>query len=96
MRDRYGRITPDFAAWEKLGYHVREIHENTYTLTNSDDAYDFVNIVADYDTYYTDSGLPEYSKEHFEFPDSHLEDFTEAEQNQIKLDIENFKSESAK
>ena len=96
MRDRYGRITPDFAAWEKLGYRVAEIHENTYTLTNSDDAYDFVNIVADYDTYYTDSGLPEYSKEHFEFPDSHLEEFTEAEQNQIKLDIENFKSESAK
>lgn len=96
MKDKYGRITPDFDAWEKLGYHVGEIHENTYTLTNSDDAYDFVNIVADYDANCTDSGLPEYSKEHFEFPDSRLEDFTEAEQNQIELDIENFKAESAK
>ena len=91
MRDKYGRIIPDFDAWKKLGYYLEEIHENTYTLTNSDDAYNFVNVIAEYDT---DSGLPEYSKEHFEFPDSNLEDFTEAEQNQIKLDIENFKLET--
>lgn len=94
MKDEYGRITPDFQAWEKLGYCVGEIHENTYTLCNSDDPYDFINITAEYDTDCTDSGLPEYSKEHFEFPDSHLEDFTEAELNQIKLDIENYKLET--
>lgn len=96
MRDKYGRITPNFEAWKKLGYYLEEVHENTYTLTNSDDPYDFINIVAEYNTDYTDSGLPEYSKKHFEFPECALEDFTEAEQNQIKLDIENFKLETKK
>lgn len=96
MRDKYGRITPDFEAWKRLGYHLEEVHENTYTLTNSDNVYDFINIVAEYDTEYTDSGLPEYSKEHFEFSESTLDDFTEAEQALIKLDIENYKSEIKK
>ena len=96
MRDQYGRITPDFEAWEKLGYYVEEIHENTYTLTNSDNMMDFIYIIADYETYDNTSGLPEYTKEHYEGLNNHLEDFTEAEQNQIRLDIENFKTETKK
>lgn len=78
----------------KLGYFLEEIHANTYTLTNSNNVYDFINIVAQYDVNDTDSGLPEYSKEHFEFPKNRLEDFTEAELKQIELDIENFKRET--
>lgn len=79
-----------------MGYYVEDIHENTYTLTNSDNMWDFIDIIADYDTYDNNSGLPEYSKEHYEFPYSQIEEFTEAEQNQIRLDIENFKIETKK
>lgn len=93
MRDEYGRITPDFEAWEKLGYHFVDIHAETYTLTDSNNPYDFINIVAEYAPYCTENGLPEYTKEHFMYPNSRLEPFTIDELEQIKKDIDNFKNE---
>lgn len=95
MRDRYGEITPDFDAWEKLGYYLEEIHSHTYTLCNLDgDQYDFIHIVASYNTELRE---PEYTKEHFSLfindPRCEEEKFTPEELNQIKLDIENFKKE---
>lgn len=93
MRDEYGRITPDFKAWEKLGYKLEEVHENTYTLCNDpNNYYDFVNISCEYDA----DGEPEYSKERFVFPDSRLEDFTPEEKAQIEKDIANWKKEMKK
>lgn len=93
MRDEYGRITPNFEAWEKLGYHLEDIHSQTYTLTDSNDFYDFTRIIAEYAPYCTENGLPEYTKEHFIYPNSELEPFTPAELEQIKKDIDNFKKE---
>lgn len=94
MRDIYGRITPDFEAWEKLGYRFEEIHAETYTLTDSNDFRDFTNIVAEYDPNYTENGLPKYTKTHFFYPyNSTLEPFSPAELEQIKKDIDNFKKE---
>ena len=95
MRDRYGEITPDFDAWEKLGYYLEEIHSRTYTLCNLDgDQYDFIHIVASYDAELSE---PEYTKEHFSLfinaPRCEEEKFTPEEQKQIELDIENFKKE---
>lgn len=90
MRDKYGRITPDFQAWERLGYFLGETHAKTYTFFNSTSRYCFSTIIAEYDT----DTLPTYTKERFEFPKNWLEDFTEAELKQIKLDIENFKRET--
>lgn len=95
MRNEYGEITPDFDAWEKLGYYLEEIHSHTYTLCNLDgDQYDFIHIVASYDAELSE---PEYTKEHFSLfiNDSRCEEekFTPEELNQIKLDIENFKKE---
>ena len=91
MRDSYGRITPDFEAWKKLGYKLEETHENTYTLCNDPDNYfDYINIYCDYDD------EPEYVKEHLIFPDSRLEDFTPEEKAQIEKDIANWKKEMKK
>lgn len=92
MLDKYGEITPDFEAWEKLGYYLEEIHSHTYTFCKIDkeDMYDFIRIVAEYDNKLNE---PEYTKEHFTAFSSKLEEFTQNELNQIGLDIENFKKE---
>lgn len=98
MRNEYGEITPDFEAWEKLGYYLEETHSHTYTLCNVDgDQYDFIHIVASYDAELSE---PEYTKEHFSLwmsgPRCESEPFTPDEQKQIELDIENFKEENKK
>lgn len=97
MRDSYGRITPDFEAWKKLGYKLEGTHEHYYTLTNDpDNFYDFIIIACDYESNGTLNFEPNYSKEHYQFPDSWLEDFTEEEKAQIEKDIANWKKEMKK
>lgn len=91
MRDKYNRITPDLEAWDKLGYIVSEIHEDTWTLEDKDASFsDFTHIVVDYD----EDEEPEYTKEQFTFPDSKLVPFTDAEQEQIQKDIANWRLET--
>lgn len=97
MRDKYGRITPDFEAWEKLGYKSIDIHEHYYTLSNDPyNCYDFIIIACDYESNGTLDFKPRYSKEHYQFPEKWLEEFTPEEQAQIEKDIKNWEVETRK
>lgn len=104
MRDEYGRITPDFKAWEKLGWKLVEIHEQTYTFESkdSDAPWYWKTITAEYDTDLTDSHKPEYVVwvETFSMSDpaecgSYEDTFTNAEKEQIEKDVKNWEEEMA-
>lgn len=92
MRDRYNRITPNFEAWEKLGWVCEEIHEQTYTLGKTNDSYyDFEQIVFEFDETSNDS--PKVWKERISIDGCKVLDFTKEEQIQVDKDIKNFYEE---
>jgi len=94
MRDKFGRIAPDFEAWEKLGYHlISDIHSTLFTLVDSEDYYCYNKVVAEYDPDCTENGLPEYTKEEKIFSNVKSIPFTPDELEQIKKDTDNFKKE---
>ena len=91
MRDMYNRITPDFEAWEKLGWICEEIHEQTFTLGKPNDChYDFEQIVFELDDT-LDS--PKVWKERISIDGCKVLDFTEEEQIQVNKDLENYYKE---
>lgn len=93
MRDEYGRITPDFEAWKKLGYHLYRSYGQTYTLVKPVNHHVYDLIRAECYPEYIEKGIPNYSKS--EVVSIHIKSipFTPAELEQIKKDIDNFKKE---
>ena len=97
MRDQYGRITPDFDAWKKLGWVCTEIHENCYTLSKENDNsyWEFEQIYFDFEQ---DSDSPKVTKERLSMEASRnaILDFTPEEQEQVNKDLANYYEEIKK